>query len=289
MPPEPTTRVTGAFLDRLRSPEPLITVELRPPRADQGQASSIDSWLTMASTVRRLLAADTVLFITDGAVGTREEENLHHLITNLEDDISRDRVCPFLTTKHSLEYCLWYAARAQDAGCPGLTVLGGDRGGAPRCLPHGYLLRDQIRARVPTLALGGWANPHRDPAAQLDYLTAPDFQADFYLTQLVSHHDLPRVQAFRAEAARRGHCAPGVYGVFYYRSANPKTLARLATFFPVPVEGVTADFASGLGPAEVCAKTIRALRDLGADKVYVSNLHPDRAHRQLAEIRRLVG
>ncbi len=102
----PPTQVTRAFLDRLRSPDPLLTVELRPPRADQGQDASIDSWLAMHGTVRRLLAADTVLFITDGAVGTREEENLHHLITNLEDDVARDRVCPFLTTKHSLEYCL---------------------------------------------------------------------------------------------------------------------------------------------------------------------------------------
>ena len=37
-------------------------------------------------------------------------------MTNLEDDISRDLICPFLTTKHTLEYCLWYAARAVESG-----------------------------------------------------------------------------------------------------------------------------------------------------------------------------
>jgi hypothetical protein len=60
--------------------------------------------------------------------------------------------------------------------------------------------------------------------------------------------------------------------VFLYRSANPSTLARLANFFPVPAAELTREFEAGLTPEEICAKTVRALREVGADKVYLSNL-----------------
>ncbi|MCB9729685.1 MAG: hypothetical protein H6744_05275 [Deltaproteobacteria bacterium] len=278
------------FLERLRSPEPLLTVELRPPRADLDHDQSMDVWMGIHSTVRQILARDAALFVTDGAVGTREEENLHHLVTNLEDDISRARVCPFLTTKHTLEYCVWYAARALEAGCPALTVLGGDTSvGAPRCVPHGYMLRQHLRQRFPALALGGWANPHRDAAEQAGFLEDPALTADFYLTQVVSHHDLPAVEAFLTEVRRRGLELPAVFGVFFYRSANRQTLERLSRFIPVPEQGIADDFASGLSAVEICARTVRALRDLGADKVYISNLHPDLAGEQLEAISRLAG
>jgi hypothetical protein len=278
-----------AFLARLSGPEPLMAVELRPPRADLDAGQSMDSWLGMHWTATQILQQDTVLLVTDGAIGAREEENLHHLVANLEEDVSRARLCPFLTTKHSLEYCLWFAARAVEAGCPAVTVLGGDRtGDTPRCVPHGYLLRQEIRRRFQGLALGGWANPHQSATAQVGHLAEPGATLDFYLTQLVSHHDLGAVEAFLAEASRRGLRVPGVFGVFFYRSANPKTLERLLPFFPVPVEGIARDFASGLGPEEVCARTIRALRRLGVTRVYISNLHPDQATEQLVRIRALV-
>ena len=53
---------------------------------------------------------------------------------------------------------------------------------------------------------------------------------------------------------------PGIFGVFYYRSANPKTLETLKQFLPVPAEGLTAEFAEGATPETICARTIRALR-----------------------------
>jgi hypothetical protein len=56
------------------------------------------------------------VFLTDSAVGAREENNLRHLVANLGDDVARDRVVPFLTAKHSLEYCLAYADRARQHG-----------------------------------------------------------------------------------------------------------------------------------------------------------------------------
>jgi len=275
------------LLEQLQSPEPMISVELRPPRADLESVECIDTWMAMHGTVRRLSRRQVPLFITDGAVGTEEEENLHHLVNNLDQALSRQLLCPFLTTKHSLEYCQWFAARAVEAGCTALTVLGGDRNvGAPRCVPHGYVLRQKLRESFPDLALGGWANPHRDPERQVGFLSNDTFNADFYLTQLVTHHHIGAVDGFLDELKRRDVTIPGVWGVFFYRSANPRTLARLSEFIEVPIEGLKADFASGLKPAQVCAKTIRALLDRGVTNIYVSNLHPERAPRQLKAIMR---
>ena len=39
-----------------------------------------------------------------------------------------------------------------------------------------------------------------------------------------------------------------MFGVFYYRSANPRTLDALKGFLPVPVEGLTREFAAGATP-----------------------------------------
>jgi hypothetical protein len=130
-------------------------------------------------------------------------------------------------------------------------------------------------------------NPLRDPAQQAEFLVQPGFEAEYYLTQIVSHHHLGQVEAFLAEARRRGVPYPGVFGVFMYRSANPKTLAQLGRFFPVPAEGITRDFAAGLSPEEVCARTVRALREIGVEKVYVSNLgfqRPESRYRGLLEL-----
>ena len=63
---------------------------------------------------------------------------------------------------------------------------------------------------------------------------------------------------------RRGLALPGIFGVFYYRSANPRTLGALNGFLPVPIDGLTREFADGATPDEVCARTIRALMDAGA-------------------------
>ena len=86
----------------------------------------------------------------------------------------------------------------------------------------------------PGFPLGGWANPHRDPVEQARFVAADDFGADFVLTQIVSHHSLGRVERFRAELDRLGVDLPVVYGVFMYRSANPRTLRYLEPLLPGP-------------------------------------------------------
>src|SRR5207302_2064021 len=99
----------------------------------------------------------------------------------------------------------------------GLVVLGGDRSaGAPRCVEHAWQLRQLLRAKDHTIALGGWANPHADPEQQVAYLSAADFNAEFYLTQIVSHHRIDPVARFLETADKRGMALPGVFGVFFY-------------------------------------------------------------------------
>ncbi|HEY7482632.1 MAG TPA: hypothetical protein VH680_19120 [Gemmatimonadales bacterium] len=265
-----------------------MAVELRPPRSGMSYGASVDAWIDMYHSIRRLARHDTLIFLTDNAIAQAEEENLAHLTANLAGELAPARIVPFLTAKHSLDYVGLYAARAASHGFEALTVVGGDRfAGPPRCFAHAYQLRRWIRERVPTMDLGGWVNPLRDPSQQVDFLLDRDFEAEFYLTQIVSHHSIDQVERFLSEARSRGVPHPGVFGVFLYRSANPKTLELLGRYFPVPAEGVARDFAAGLSAEEICARSIRALREVGADKVYVSNLgfdRPEARYRRLLEL-----
>ncbi|MBW8867257.1 MAG: hypothetical protein JF610_07950, partial [Acidobacteria bacterium] len=263
---------------------------LRPPRAELALAEGMDAWIDTYHAVRRLTRQGTFVFLTDSAVGAEEEDNLRHLVTNLGNDVPRERIVPFLTSKHTLDYCLSYAERARQHGFPALVVLGGDKAvGRPRSVTHAWELRKMMRDRDPSLTLGGWANPHADPEQQVDYLTDPHFHGEFYLTQVVSHHDVGKVARFVTAAERRGLTLPGMFGVFFYRSANPRTLRTLQDFLPVPVEWLTQDFAAGTTPEDVCARTIRTLIDAGARHFYISNLPVGRAQHVLTAILEKVG
>jgi hypothetical protein len=262
-----------AFAEALRGDQPIVAAELRPPRAELDAAEGMDAWIDTYHAVRSLTRQGVRVFLTDSAVGTQEEHNLRHLVTNLGRDVSREHVIPFLTTKHSLDFCLSYAEQASQEGFSSLVILGGDRTvGQPRCVEHAWELRDEIRRHMPALTLGGWANPNTDAAKQVDFLLDPHFTGEYYLTQIVSHHDTTLVVRFLEETRRRSVPIPGMFGVFYYRSGNAKTLNILKRFMPVPVEGLLAEFASGATPVEICARSIRTLIDLGVRHVYVSNL-----------------
>ena len=277
--------MTATLVDRLRRPGPLITVELRPPRSGLSSAEGMDRWIDLNHSIRNLALKDIFVFLTDDAVGSREEENLGHLAANVGSDVPLSRLVPFLTCKHTIEHCLLYADRAQSLGFEALTVVGGDISvGPPRCVAHAYMLRQQIRERQPGLSLGGWANPHRDVQKQVEYLGSDHFSADFYLTQVVSHHSADRVEAFLEECDRRGVSHPGIFGVFYYWSAHPGTLGRLGEFFPVPADELTREFDAGASPEEVLGKTLDALRAAGAEKVYISNLGHRRVQDRLAKV-----
>ena len=278
-------RRPAALLESLSSNHPVIAAELRPPRAELATAASMDAWIDTYHAVRSLTRDGTFVFLTDSAVGMKEEDNLRHLVTNLGADVPRSFVVPFLTSKHPIDYCLAYAERAHQHGFDSLVVLGGDKTvGPPRCVEHAWQLRGAIRGAGSGLRLGGWANPHGDPAAQVGHLLDARIHAEFYLTQIVSHHSRQSVSAFLAEAARRGLRMPGMFGLFYYRSANPRTLSALRQFLPVPIDELTREFAAGASPEEICARSLRELADAGARHFYISNLPLGRAATTLERI-----
>ncbi len=274
-----------ALLQHLRSGSPVVAAELRPPRAELGAGASMDAWIDTYHAVRSFTRSGTFVFLTDSAVGLREEDNLRHLVSNLGTDVPRSHVVPFLTSKHPIDYCYSYADRARQLGFESLVVLGGDRHvGPPRCVEHAWQLREVIHDREADLSLGGWANPHGDAAEQVGHLLAPRVSAEFYLTQIVSHHSRAAVERFLTEGARRGLSLPGLFGVFYYRSANPRTLDTLREFLPVPVDELRAEFAAGATADDICARSIRELAAAGARHFYVSNLPVGRAALTLERI-----
>jgi 5,10-methylenetetrahydrofolate reductase len=287
--PRPAPAVRAPLVEALSTNTHVVAVELRPPRTSLGRSAGMDAWIDTYHAVRMLARRGTYVLLTDSAVGAQEEDNLRHLVANLGRDVPRTQIVPFLTAKHSLEYCLGYADRAVEAGFPSLVVLGGDTAvGAPRCVEHAWQLRQAIHARQPSLALGGWANPHRDAGRQVEFLLAPDNAADFALTQVVSHHQLDAVEAFQRAAHDRVQ-VPVLFGVFYYRSANAQTLRALSQFLPVPVDALREEFATGASPVDVCARTVRALFDRGIRHVYISNLPLSGAHTTLQEILKRAG
>jgi len=276
------------LLERLQSTSPVITAELRPPRAELATGASMDAWIDTYHAIKGLTRNDTFVFLTDSAVGLKEEDNLRHLVSNMGSDVPRSSVTPFLTTKHTLQHCLAYADRAYQHGFESLVILGGDKSvGPPRCVEHAWQLREHIRRHQPGLTLGGWANPHATAANQVGYLLDEHANAEFYLTQIVSHHSRPAVARFLEEADRRGLSVPGLFGVFYYRSANAKTLDILRSFLPVPIDELTREFAAGATADEICARSIRDLTAAGVRHFYVSNLPVGKAASTLDRVLRL--
>lgn len=266
---------------------PIIAVELRPPAADVPPDEAVEQWIDLHHVLRTLAAQGRYVFVTDNAVGKAEEENLAHLSANLPADAPRDHVLPILTAKHSLEYCLLYAQRAAAAGMGGLTVVGGDRDvGPPRCVAHAWELREKIREATPELVLGGWANPHRSAEEQAGFLTDARASADFYLTQVVTHHNADGLGALVRQLRDLGSPLKGLAGIFHFRSANRRTLERLGGYFPVPVEELVADFDAGLSAEEITARSIRAALDSGIAGVYLSNMGLRSAGRRLRAILR---
>ncbi len=273
------------LLSCLKSSESIYTVELRPPPSRLSSSDAMTNWIDLNQSIRTLARADNFIFLTDDAVGSEEEENLAHISSNVGADIPHSRIVPFLTCNHTLEHCLMYVDRLKAEGYEALTVLGGDSSlDVVRCFPHSFLLREQIRLRHPNLTLGGWMNPHREINRQVSYLSSGNFNADYYMTQIVSHHSLDRVEMFLEESVRKGVTIPGVFGVFYYWGATPKMLEKLSEFFPVPVEQLKREFAEGGTPESILARTIEGLKSLGIEKFYLSNLGRRRVKFRLDQV-----
>lgn len=264
---------------------PVRAIEFRPPLRELPEDDSLDAWIDLSQAARALLAEGRFVLLTDDAVGSREEESLQHLTSSLGEHADLSGVVPFLTCKHTLEYCLLFAKRAASLGVPAITVTGGDRGvGPPRCVERSRDLRRIIRNTVPDLRLGAWVNPFEDPATQVELLLDPRHLADYYITQVVSHHLMEPLDRFLEESERRSLGMPGLVGVFHYRSGSMRTLARLSRFLPVPVDGLLAELDAGASPEEITARTIAALAERGVMHTYLSNLDPRSALERLARI-----
>ena len=256
----------------LNSKRFLLNVEMCPPRMDLPLEQSIEAWIDSNYLMRKVTSLGRFVFMTDGAIGRREEPNLRHVTINLGSEAERARIIPILTTKHSLEYCLEFAKRSYLLGFTSLVVLGGDKSDdTPRCVEHAYELRRLIRQAVPGMTLGGWASPHGG-RRQVEFLLHPEYSADFYMAQIVSHYQSQSIDEFLNETVRLGVKIPGIFGVFYYRSPNTNTLALLSKFFPVPIEELKKDFEANQSPDEICALSVHALFRRGLKNVYISNL-----------------
>lgn len=264
---------------------PVRAIEFRPPLRELPEDDSLDAWIDLSQVARALLAEGRFVLLTDDAVGSREEESLQHLTSSLGEHADLSGVVPFLTCKHTLDYCLLFAKRAASLGVPAITVTGGDRDvGPPRCVERSRDLRRIIRKTVPDLRLGAWVNPFADPAMQVGLLLDPRHVADYYITQVVSHHRMEPLDRFLEESERRSLGMPGLVGVFHYRSGSRRTLARLSRFLPVPVDGLLAELDAGATPEEITARTFAALAERGVMHTYLSNLDPRSALERLARI-----
>lgn len=264
---------------------PVRAIEFRPPLRELPEDDSLDAWIDLSQAARTLLAEGRFVLLTDDAVGSREEESLQHLTSSLGEHADLSGVVPFLTCKHTLDYCLLFAKRAASLGVPAITVTGGDRDvGPPRCVERSRDLRRIIRKTVPDLRLGAWVNPFADPAMQVELLLDPRHVADYYITQVVSHHRMEPLDRFLEESERRSLGMPGLVGVFHYRSGSRRTLARLSRFLPVPVDGLLAELDAGASPEEITARTLAALAERGVMHTYLSNLDPRSALERLARI-----
>ena len=198
-----------SIVERLRNEPSVIAAELRPPRAELETRASMDAWIDTYHAVRSLTREGTPVFLTDSAVGLKEEDNLRHLVSNLGSDGAavRDRAVPDLQASDRVLHRL-----RRSRGAAGIPGAGGARRRQER---RAAALR---RARVgaargdPPRTSRSWrsaAGPTRTRASsdQVGHLLDEHATAEFYLTQIVSHHSArPRAPVRRDRgAARPGH------------------------------------------------------------------------------------
>ena len=168
------------FLEQLQSAQDVFTVELRPPMANLLGPDSMDAWIDTHHAVRRLVRKGRFPFLTDNAVGAAEEENLSHLGANLAEEVRPTSIIPFLTCKHSLDYCLRYAERAWAQGFRAHTnelpkfddSISMGAGGDPNiCYYHSYWELGPVDANQPNdlppqlqIHSLGYHHPNSSPA-----------------------------------------------------------------------------------------------------------------------------
>src|SRR6187399_1259763 len=69
---EYTEWMSGPLVAALEREPSLVSVELRPPRAELDAAAGMEAWIDTHHAVRSLVKDDKFVFLTDSAVGARE-------------------------------------------------------------------------------------------------------------------------------------------------------------------------------------------------------------------------
>ncbi len=212
--------------------------------------------------------------VTDSAVGAQEENNLRHLVTNLGPDVPRQSVVPFLTTKHSIDFCLGYADQVVQHGFPGARRARRRQTRGPRARGRARVAAAPAHSRRAIPSCRSAAGPTRPATRPVRWpswarASSPPTSTSRRSCRIIAS---ATSTGFLREADRQGVTAPGMFGVFYYRSAKTSTLQTLSQFLPVPVDELSAEFAAGATPVDVCARSIRELMALGVRHFYVSNL-----------------
>ena len=206
---------------------------------------------------------------------------------------SRERIVPFLTSKHTLELL---PARTRNvrgstgfrrSSCSAATR----RVGPPRCVEHAWELREAIRERQPDLRLGGWANPHADAGAQVDFL----------LDEHAHRGVLPDADRVAPRSRRRSRRFVGEASDAACRAARAVRRLLLPQREPADARG-TPRVPAGAGrraargvraPARRRTKSARAqcarCCDLGVRRFYISNLPLDTPQRTLGQILERAG
>ena len=192
----------SVLVEQLKSGTPVIAAELRPPRAELETAASMDAWIDTYHAVRGLTRGGHVRLPDRQRrrpEGRRQPPPPRHQSRHRRAALAR-RPVPDLQAHVGV---LPRLRRSRAA--PRLRVAGGPRRRQARraaALRRARLAaaRDDPRARAGAGARADGPIRTANAAAQVQHLLDDRVTAEFYLTQIVSHHSRPAVERFLAEA-----------------------------------------------------------------------------------------
>ena len=210
------------LLAALRSGASVFAAELRPPRAELAHAEGMDAWIDTYHAVRRLTRQGTFVFLTDSAVGARGGRQpaapghesraatcrASGSCRSSPRSIRSSTACrtPSARTRAAFRRSWCSAATSRSARRDRSST----RGSCARCCASATARSRSAAGRI-RMAI---------PSGRSTFSPTPDFHAEFYLTQIVSHHTSRRSRGSCETADGAASTLPGLFGVFYYRSAN---------------------------------------------------------------------
>ena len=199
------------LLTALRSGTSVFGAELRPPRAELATAEGMDAWIDTYHAVRRLTRQDTFVFLTDsavGAAGRRQPASSRHESRSGRPALARRAVphgealaglLPRRTPSAPASTGFRRSSCSAAIGRSALRARSSTPGSCAACC--GSATRTSASADGPTrtpIRSGRWTTCPR-----------PHFHAEFFLTQVVSHHQIGAVVAVHRNGRSPRHDAAG--------------------------------------------------------------------------------